>query len=644
MKNSLVYIHIGNELPNYLYDNIYQTLLINNYATNIYVCMNDNLINKFYNEINKFNLNVYTKSDFYFNNVIQAVPLSILDQRLKTNVSFTTYKNILTTKFPINQQFRDGFWVSTTSRFFYIYELMRLFQLKNVFHIENDVILYENIDNLRKFLHKYFEIEKIDKVCMVQDAPGRVIPSILYFENSEILCQLVNFIPYTLQNIDVFINDMNILGLYPEKYELPLEPNKHLMIFDGAAIGQYLGGVDPKNISEVKDIMLEYINPTRGFINETAKLNPNNLTLIKTNVYIDHLDIPAIIYLTNYKQKIQDIKYNRIVNLHIHSKQLYQFSSIWDINIMDIISGDRVLALCDFVIATKDIFQFHKNMGNYSKDIILVNDFNNINIELLHQFFNDHFKKTQSRTIKLFIYTHILEHLVDILTDKINKMFKFVIYTHNSDHHFNKIYKKLVDSEQILHIYAQNIDYPEYNNKLTLLPIGIANSMWVHGDIVSLYTVIKETYKNNRIKSIYVNINPNTYNYRREILDKIVETKCYDLSSGKPYIEYLRELAEHRFCLCIRGNGVDTHRFWESLYLGVIPVIINNNTTRCENFIKYLQELDIPFVEIKNDDLDVFNLKYNKEYFSENLYKNMIKKSKGIYNLKSLKISNYKYE
>jgi hypothetical protein len=123
-----------------------------------------------------------------------------------------------------------------------------------------------------------------------------------------------------------------------------------------------------------------------------------------------------------------------------------------------------------------------------------------------------------------------------------------------------------------------------------------------------------------------------------------VETKCYELSSGKPYIEYLRELAEHRFCLCIRGNGVDTHRFWESLYLGVIPVIINNNITRCENFIKYLQDLDIPFVEIKNDDLEVLNLKYNREYFSEDLYKNIIRKSKGIYNLKSLKISNYKYE
>jgi len=167
--------------------------------------------------------------------------------------------------------------------------------------------------------------------------------------------------------------------------------------------------------------------------------------------------------------------------------------------------------------------------------------------------------------------------------------------------------------------------------------------MWPHGDMIALYTVMKDTYRNIKERDIYVNINPNTYMYRGEILNKIKETKCYDLSSGKPYIEYLRELSEHRFCLCIRGNGLDTHRFWESLYLGVIPVIINNNTTSCDNFVRYLRDLDIPFVEIKNDNLDILGLKYNKNYFSENLYKNMIKKSGGIYNLKGLKMTGYTY-
>ena len=35
----------------------------------------------------------------------------------------------------------------------------------------------------------------------------------------------------------------------------------------------------------------------------------------------------------------------------------------------------------------------------------------------------------------------------------------------------------------------------------------------------------------------------------------------------------LEEIAAHRFVLCPPGNGIDTHRMWEALYLGTIPVV-----------------------------------------------------------------------
>lgn len=642
MKTSLVYVHIGTNIPDYLYDNIYQTLLINNYGTTLYVCLNDNLIEDFNVKVDKFNLNVYTKNIFYYKNVIQVVPLSLLETFLNNDEHFTRYKNKMLSSYSDKGQFRDGFWISTTSRFFYMYALMKIFQIKNVFHIENDVMLYEDINTLYNFLLDYFKKDSIDKICMVQDAPGRVIPSIMFFANDNDLEKLNIFISDMFEKSPQFINDMNILGAYDNKYELPLDPNEHLMVFDGAAIGQYLGGVDPKNLSENKNVLYEYMNPTRGFVNETALLKPNVLQFKKTNVCMDHLDISTNMYFVSNGIN-NNKKYNTIANLHIHSKQLYQFSSVLDIRIEDIISGDRVLSLCDFVFATRDILAFHKNIEKYAKDVIIINDFNNINIESLNKYFIEYCTSNNTDTIKIFVYTHILSYLVETLTEKINKSIKIVLYTHNSDHHFDNTYNKLVECSNIVHIYAQNIDYDNYNSKITLLPIGLANMMWPHGDMISLYTVIKDTYKNIKKKDIYVNINPNTYMYRGEILNKIKETKCYDLSSGKPYIEYLRELSEHRFCLCVRGNGVDTHRFWESLYLGVIPVIINNNTTSCDNFVRYLRDIDVPFVEIKNDNLDILGLKYNKDYFSKNLYKNMIKKSGGIYNLKYLKISSYMY-
>lgn len=42
-------------------------------------------------------------------------------------------------------------------------------------------------------------------------------------------------------------------------------------------------------------------------------------------------------------------------------------------------------------------------------------------------------------------------------------------------------------------------------------------------------------------------------------------------ASGKP--AYLQNLLSHHFVLCPPGNGEDTHRMWEALYCGAIPVI-----------------------------------------------------------------------
>jgi hypothetical protein len=199
----------------------------------------------------------------------------------------------------------------------------------------------------------------------------------------------------------------------------------------------------------------------------------------------------------------------------------------------------------------------------------------------------------------------------------------------------------MLQSDYIRRIYAQNLDTTFTSDKLTLLPIGIANSMWKHGDILEIYKTISQVYRKKKVKSIYVNINPTTYFYRKNILDKINEKGQLKVSTNKPYAEYLRELAEHSFCLCIRGNGIDTHRFWESLYLGVIPVIINNKTTRSSNFVKYLRYLDVPFYEIKEDNLDTMFNKYTSDFFNDVLYSE-INTNSTIFNTECLKLNFYK--
>jgi hypothetical protein len=78
-------------------------------------------------------------------------------------------------------------------------------------------------------------------------------------------------------------------------------------IFDAAAIGQYLGGVDKRND----------INDTTGFINETCVIKYNNYKFHWKK--INDLWCPYI--------KI-DNDLIKIINLHIHSKSLDNFLSI----------------------------------------------------------------------------------------------------------------------------------------------------------------------------------------------------------------------------------------------------------------------------------------------------------------------------
>ena len=607
---NLIQIHIGKELPDYMYDSLYQSLLVNTNVT-IYVLIDEILINDFNKKIAMFNIN---------SNCIKVVSLENKSDKIEI------YREYMKKFSRESMSFRDSFWISTTARFFYIEEFMRKEKLTDSFHIENDVMLYENLNKIKVSLNK-------DELYMVQDNIQRVVPSILFIPNVNELSSMNNFILNKIKESDVFLNDMNLLGMYKKKELFPFHFNTNSKyIFDGAAIGQYLGGVDPNNLpkkSIPRQELLKCINnPSKFFVNETSdfKINDNMLFFRKNTVIENNKEIDLIYG----KEEIgNDIKIKQICNLHIHSKQLYQFSSIFDIKYNDIITGDRVLSICDFIISTPEIYNYHKNSGIEPNKFILINDFKNVNIIELNKCFD-------KKRIKLFIYTHILDYFIEYILDFLPKKIKFTIYLHNSDHSLNENHKKLINNKSIVKIFSQNINCDIYD-KVNMLPIGLANSMWIYSDILSLYTTMSKTYKNKKTKGIYININPNTFTYRRKVIEEVTNDR-FKISSGKPFKEYLEELSIHRFCLCVRGNGLDTHRFYESLYLGVIPVIINNKYTNMNNYVRHLKKLGLPFYEITSESLD----KYSNEFFNETLYKTIIKEcGSSIYNLPQLKLSYY---
>lgn len=302
-----------------------------------------------------------------------------------------------------------------------------------------------------------------------------------------------------------------------------------------------------------------------------------------------------------------------------------------EIRFDEIITGDRLISLCDFVFATKENVKFHKNLQYFAKTIIVTqNEDFVMDIPELNRIFSEHCER-ETIPIKLFIYTHCLVPFMKNIVPYLDDTKDYILYIHNSDDSFDDSHQYLLHYKHIKKVYAQNCMISYNNPKVSFLPMGIANSMWPHGNLPILYSVMNS--EKIKEKNLYVNINPFTFPFRKEFLEK----NCYVISESKPYREYLNDLSSHKFCLCIRGHAVDTHRFWESLYLKVIPVIVNNIHTKCNNFIRYLEKTKLPFFEIKEDKLEDIFSRYPESFFNQKLYETILDSS----DFSGVKLSNY---
>ena len=129
--------------------------------------------------------------------------------------------------------------------------------------------------------------------------------------------------------------------------------------------------------------------------------------------------------------------------------------------------------------------------------------------------------------------------------------------------------------------FATNVTH--YHPRVTALPLGLG----ISGDPVTLSEDQIVDGRNQalaREKWLYVNFRPQTnHSVRQPVFDHFAR-----LSESEEWITmekggafggnegFLHHLLTHRFVLCPPGNGVDTHRMWESLAAGAIPVVLRS--------------------------------------------------------------------
>lgn len=200
------------------------------------------------------------------------------------------------------------------------------------------------------------------------------------------------------------------------------------------------------------------------------------------------------------------------------------------------ISGDTFRAFCDFIF---DETQLHLNVDEIGE------------------------KST------IFVKTDYLEEFFKHYHPQIK--YPYILVTHNSDYGIPGPHASFLDDPKLIGWFGQNVE--SYHPKLHPLPIGFANSHWPHGN-TAIIDEVRRKKKKKRPIVLYLNFQVVTCSGERQHVFDLFSVKPYcRVDQPKDFKTYLNDLAQTKFVLSPRGNGLDCHRTWEAILMGAIPIV-----------------------------------------------------------------------
>ncbi len=216
--------------------------------------------------------------------------------------------------------------------------------------------------------------------------------------------------------------------------------------------------------------------------------------------------------------------------------------------------------------------------------------------------FNDYGNNLNIDTLKDgdIIYTHTMyaNQLFEVIQG-IDK--KLILISHNCD-----AAADIIPPECIVKWYSQNVNIP--HPRVESIPIGLENNRWFpdRQKKIRILDKLREPRKYRNL--VYLNHNVGT--------NPAVRSRIYDLYEGESWAttehgsnaqgrfdEYLDNIYNHMFTISPQGNGLDTHRTWECLYLGSIPIEKRNLNNR------FYTDLPICFIDEWEDLTEEYLLK-----------------------------------
>jgi hypothetical protein len=242
----------------------------------------------------------------------------------------------------------------------------------------------------------------------------------------------------------------------------------------------------------------------------------------------------------------------------------------------------------------------------------------------------------------IIIYAHT--HNASLLLSQINPKQKIILITHNSDGKVTK--NPNIDdanislmTEGIIKWFGTNII--DHNEKTISIPTGLENSCWFP-EVNKQRQIYNINQTEKKVRNLcYMNFNITTNPQERAYLYEKFANKPWVTAvrgnNGYLFDKYLENIYHHPFVLCPEGNsnghpisgeGTASHRFWECLYAGSIPIVTKGN--QCEQFY------DLPALFVDSWE------QINEDFLLHNYIKYRIPKEFGVFNYEKLKFSYWK--
>jgi len=147
---------------------------------------------------------------------------------------------------------------------------------------------------------------------------------------------------------------------------------------------------------------------------------------------------------------------------------------------------------------------------------------------------------------------------------------KFVFIVHNSDLSFDARSLSLL-LPHALHIYAVNTSVR--HRQLTTIPLGFADKTLEFVKSFSPPAVSRDI-------EVYLNLTLGSPGERRhrlrtECIRAVADDSRVVSASDRSTNEYFGDLCRSKYVLCPEGTGHDTHRLYECILCGAIPVVLS---------------------------------------------------------------------